>query len=112
VDNLSQVNVGNHVKLFGRATGSGSVAVTKLLVKPGNGSVVLKGPVEAKNQPILRVLGVEIDTSLIPADAILGKDGRPVSANDFFSNLQTGDTVAAKGVLEGSDVAWEQIASE
>jgi hypothetical protein len=112
VDDLSQVNVGNHVKLFGRATGSGSVAVTKLLVKPGNGSVVLKGPVEGKNQPVLRVLSVEIDTSLIPANAILGKDGRPVPADDFFSNLQTGDTVAAKGVLEGSDVAWEQIASE
>lgn len=112
VADLSQIDVGNHVKIFGRATGSGDVIATKLLVKPGSGTVVLKGPVEAKNPPTLRVLGVEINTSPIPAGSFTGKGGSSVSADEFFSNLQIGDTVNAGGTLTGPAVIWNQIKSE
>jgi hypothetical protein len=112
VDDLSQIDVDSHVKVFGRATGSGDVIATKVLVKPGSGTVVLKGPVEAKNPPTLRVLGVEINTSLIPAGLFVGKGGSPVPADEFFSNLQIGDTVNAGGTLTGPAVIWNQIESE
>ena len=66
----------------------------KVLEKPGSGTVVLKGPVESKDQPSLKVLGVTIDTSKnIPPGSFVGKDGRPVSSDEFFLSLQTGDTV-------------------
>ena len=72
---MSQIDVGSHVKIFGRATGSSSVIATKVLEKPGGGTVVLKGPVESKDQPsrLLRVLGVEINTSSIPQVRSSGK---------------------------------------
>jgi hypothetical protein len=89
VDDLSQINVGSHVKIFGRATGSNEVIATKVLEKPGSGTVVLKGPVESKDQPRLQVLGVTIDTSNnIPPGSYVGKDGRPVSSVDFLTSLQ------------------------
>jgi len=112
VDNLSQIVVGSHVKIFGRATSSSGVIATKVLEKPGKGTVVLKGPGGVKSQLRLWVLGVEINTSTIPPGSFVGKDGRPVSSNEFFSNLQTGDTVNARGTLAGQDVIWNAIESE
>jgi len=113
VDGLSQIVAGSHVKIFGRATGSSSVIATKVLEKPGGGTVVLKGPVESKDQPRLQVLGVTIDTSKnIPPGSFFGKDGRPVSSDEFFSSLQMGDTVNASGTLDGQDVIWNAIESE
>jgi hypothetical protein len=114
VDDLSQIDVGSHVKIFGRATGSSSVIATKVLEKPGGGTVVLKGPVESKDQllRLLWVLGVEINTSSILEGSFFGKDGRPVLSVDFFTSLQTGDTVNARGTLAGQDVIWNAIESE
>jgi len=109
---LSQIVVGSHVKIFGRATSSSGVIATKVLEKPGKGTVVLKGPGGVKSQLRLWVLGVEINTSTIPPGSFVGKDGRPVSSNEFFSNLQTGDTVNARGTLAGQDVIWNAIESE
>ena len=113
VDDLSQIGVGSHVKIFGRATGSSSVIATKVLEKPGGGTVVLKGPVGVRvRRACLWVLGVEINTSTIPPGSFFGKDGRPVSSDEFFSSLQTGDTVNARGTLAGQVVTWNAIESE
>jgi hypothetical protein len=112
VAGLSQMDGGSHVKIFGGTTGSGDVIATKILVKPSSGAVVLKGSVEAKNPPTLKVLGVEINTSPIPAGSFTGKVGGPVSADEFFSNLKIGDTVNAAGTLDGPAVIWSQIVSE
>ena len=48
---LNEIVRGDHVKVFGRTTEIGDVIATKLLIKPGSGTVVLKGPVESKDQP-------------------------------------------------------------
>jgi len=110
---LNEIVPGDHVKVFGRTTEVGDVIATKLLIKPGSGTVVLKGPVESKDQPRLQVLGVTIDTSnKIPPDSFVGKDGRPVSSVDFFTSLQPGDSVNASGTLAGQDVIWNAIESE
>jgi len=59
------------------------------------------------------VLGVTIDTSKnIPPGSFVGKDGRPVSSDEFFLSLQTGDTVNATGTLAGQVVTWNAIESE
>jgi hypothetical protein len=60
------------------------------------------------------VLGVEISTSTIPPGSFVGKDGRPVSSDEFFSSLQPGDTVNARGTLAGQNVVvtWNAIESE
>jgi hypothetical protein len=112
VDDLSQINVGSHVKIFGRATDSSSVIATKVLEKPGGGTVVLKGPAGVESPPSLWVLGVEINTSTIPPGSFVGKNGRPVSSNEFFLSLQTEDTVNARGTLAGQVVTWNAIESE
>jgi hypothetical protein len=114
VTGLNEIERGDHVKVFGRTTEIGDVIATKLLIKPGSGTVVLKGPVESKDQPhrLLWVLGVEINTSSILEGSFFGKDGRPVSSDEFFSSLQAGDTVNAGGTLAGQDVTWNAIESE
>ena len=117
VDDLSQIVLGSHVKIFGRATGSSDVIATKVLEKPGSGTVGLKGPVESKSPPSLQVLGVTIDTSNnIPPGSFVGKDGRPVSEDQFFITLEPGDTVNVDGTLTdtGQDVVvtWNAIESE
>jgi len=112
VDDLSQMVVGSHVKIVGRATGPSDVIATKVLKKPGSGTVVLKGPVGGESPPSLRVVGVEINTSTILPGSFVGKDGRPVSSNEFFSRLQPGDTVRARGTWAGQDVIWNAIESE
>jgi hypothetical protein len=112
VDDLSQIGAGSHVKIFGRATGSSSVIATKVLEKPGGGTVVLKGPAGVESPPSLWVLGVEINTSTIPPGSFVGENGRPVSSNEFFLSLQTEDTVNARGTLAEQDVIWNAIESE
>jgi Domain of unknown function (DUF5666) len=110
---LSQVNTGDHVKIFARLSASGTVIATKLLIKPGSGTVGLKGPVATSNQPSLEVVGVTIDTSNnIPPGSFVAADGRSLSANEFFSALQIGDTVNAEGTLAGQQVIWNRIESE
>jgi hypothetical protein len=89
------------------------VIAMKVLEKPGSGTVVLKGPAGVVSPPSsLWVLGVEINTSTIPPGSFVGKAGRPVSSSEFFSSLQTGDTVNARGTLAGQDVIWNAIESE
>ncbi|RPJ14762.1 MAG: hypothetical protein EHM37_05190 [Deltaproteobacteria bacterium] len=105
--------VGSHVKIFGRTTGSNEVIATKVLEKPGSGTVVLKGPAGDIMPPsLLKVLGVEINTSTIPKGSFFGKDGGPVSSDEFFSSLKTGDTVNAQGTWAGLGVTWNAIESE
>jgi hypothetical protein len=114
VTGLNEIVPGDHVKVFGRTTEIGDVIATKLLIKPGSGTVVLKGPVGVVSPPslLLWVLGVEINTSSIPAGSFFGKDGRPVSSGEFFTSLQVGDTVNASGTLAGQVVTWNAIESE
>ena len=113
VTGLNEIVPGDHVKVFGRTTEVGDVIATKLLIKPGSGTVVLKGPAGVVSPPSsLWVLGVEINTSTIPPGSFVGKNGRPVSSSEFFSNLKTGDTVNASGTLAAQIVTWNAIESE
>ena len=112
VTGLNEIVPGDHVKVFGRTTEIGDVIATKLLIKPGSGTVVLKGPAGDIRPPSLWVLGVEINTSSIPPGSFVGENGRPVSSSDFFSKLKTGDTVNASGTLAGQVVTWNAIESE
>ena len=113
VSDLSQIVPGSHVKVFARASASGEVIATKVLEKPGSGTVGLKGSVESKSQPSLQVLGVTIDTAFnIPPGAFLGKDGRSISDDEFFSTLQLGDMVNVEGTLTGQQVIWNRISNE
>jgi hypothetical protein len=89
------------------------VIATKVLEKPGGGTVVLKGPAGDIMPPsLLKVLGVVINTSTIPKGSFFGKDGGPVSSDEFFSSLQAGDTVNAQGTWAGLGVTWNAIESE
>jgi hypothetical protein len=113
VTGLNEIVPGDHVKVFGRTTEIGDVIATKLLIKPGSGTVVLKGPAGVVSLPSsLWVLGVEINTSTIPPGSFVGKNGRPVSSSEFFFNLKTGDTVNASGTLAAQIVTWNAIESE
>jgi hypothetical protein len=106
---LDQITIGNHVMVFGRASTPDRVIATKILVKPASDKVALKGPVESAASPNFEILGVTVDTSLIPAGGFIGKDGQALTSAEFFAAAQTGDRVNAQGILSGATVEWNQV---
>ena len=109
VAGLDQIAVGDHVMIFGRPSTANRVIATRALVKPFSDQVVLKGPVESAASPDLVILGVTVDTSLIPAGGFIGKDGQALTSAEFFAAAQTGDRVNAQGILSGATVEWNQV---
>ncbi|MFO7600160.1 MAG: DUF5666 domain-containing protein [Candidatus Desulfacyla sp.] len=102
---------GNHVRVLGRRTGS-DILASSIVVTPTNDSVNLAGPVDTVSQPIIVILGIEVDTSLIPSDEFKGVGGKPVSSGEFFGTLRPADSVVVEGVLQAGTVNWLTISLE
>jgi Domain of unknown function (DUF5666) len=102
---------GNHVRVWGRRTG-GDILASSIVVTPANDSVNLAGPVDTVSEPIIFILGIRVDTSLIPSDGFKGAGGKPVSSGEFFGILRPADRVAVEGVLQARTVNWLTISLE
>jgi hypothetical protein len=112
---FEDIQVGDHLKVRGHERVDGSVLATRLQVIPSPAdpdSAVLQGLVEAISKPTLVILGVTVDTSLIPDNNFEGVSG-PDKRTEFFQKVQSGDLVKARGRIGMTNqITWERIALE
>ncbi len=107
---LEEVQEDNYVKVFGKSYASGSVTASKLIVLPRpRNTVSIKGPVSDKNGNVLTVLGVEIDTALLPENGFSLEDGTRLDRETFVRSAAEGDTVTARGLRDGDQANWQSI---
>ena len=109
---LDQIAIGEHAIIFGRAPAPDRVIATKILVRPANDKVTLKGPVASAVSPNLEIVSVMVDTSSIPADGFIGKGGQALTSAEFYAAAQAGDTANAQGILSDATVEWKRVEIE
>jgi hypothetical protein len=112
---FENIQVGDHLKVRGRERVEGSVLATRLQVIPSpqdEDPVVLQGPVNAISKPTLMILGVTVDTSVIPDNNFERVSG-PDKRTEFFQKVQPGDLVRVRGRIGMTNqVTWEGISLE
>lgn len=95
---LALMNAGDYVELRGAldVTGAGDIIAERVERDDLDTETILQGFVESVAQPMFTVLGVTVDTT----NTLIFRDvnKNPISANDFFNDLDVGDLVKAKGV--------------
>ena len=109
---LDAITPGDHARILGRRTAGGDIFASMVVVTPSKDSVELAGPVESLSEPLIVVLSIEVNTSMIPADGFKGVGGKPVSPAQFFGAVKPGDSVAVEGALQGGSVNWMSIKIE
>jgi hypothetical protein len=106
---LEGIRLGDQLKVFGRTSPGKTVLASKVLVLPSADIVAITGPLEPFTSPTIVILAVGIDTASIPAGGLRGRDGRPLTADEFLKSVRLGDTVAAEGVLQAGVPVWNRV---
>jgi hypothetical protein len=106
---LEEIQPGDHLKVFGRTSPDKTVLASKVLVLPSADIVEIAGPLEPFTPPNIVILGVWINTDSIPAGGFQGRDGSPITADEFLKSVRLGDTVAAEGVLQAGVPVWNRV---
>ncbi len=99
------IKIGDHLKIHGRASGTGIVA-TELERSDSTSHVKIQGPVRSVSGSTLIIGGAMIDTSNIPNDKFIAPDGTIIGQSAFFQGLTTSRNVSLKGTWTGSAVTW------
>ena len=112
---LSTLAVGNRIKARGRklegtCANTTCMLATQLELESGNtgagSAALLQGTVEAIADPLITILGVTVDTSVITT---FEGDGVTNKAS-FFSKVQVGSLVEVHGIRDAlGNVTWESI---
>lgn len=97
VTGLSEIQVGDHVQVRGRLTGS-AIEATTLNVDGDSDTVVLRGSLDSRSGTVVSVLGVNIDVDTV------GTDG-----DDVLDLANIGDAVELRGTLDGGTILWDEI---
>jgi hypothetical protein len=100
---LASINADDALKIRGRVVG-GEVLATELEVDDASGNqdrVDLRGPVDADpvDTRFFEILGILIDTDIIPGTTFEDINGNPIDRATFFGNLQAGTPVDVRGDL-------------
>jgi len=106
---LDDIRPGDHARILGRRTAGGDILASMIVVTPSKDSVELAGPVESLSEPAIVVLGIEVNTSIIPPDGFKGVGGKPVPPAEFFGAVKPGDSAVVEGALQGGSVKWMDI---
>ena len=106
--NLSNVNVGDTIKVYGYESpaGSGQIVATRLERESPTTTVEIVGPVTASTSPDFMVLGITIDAS---AAVISDGHGGTLTLDAFLAQA-VGHGVEVQGTLNGSVVSASEIA--
>lgn len=114
--NLNTLIAGNHIKVHGRKLDGNDcnstycVLATQLELEssnPGAGlNVLLQGPVDSSADPLITILGVTVDTTILKTfdgDGVTNK-------SSFFTKAKIGSLVEVHGSRDGQgNVIWESI---
>ena len=103
---LASINANDALKIRGRVAG-GEVLATELEVDDSSGNldrVDLRGPVDADpiDTRFFEVLGILIDTDIVPGTTFEDINGNPIVRSTFFGFLQAGTPVDVRGDLNPS----------
>jgi hypothetical protein len=109
---LNDLSVGDHVRVRGRVGGSNSVIATRVEQRSAGDDVDLQGSVQASSNPILTILGVDVDTSGITDANFKGLDDGTIGRTAFFNAVNVGILVKVKGRLNGGIVTWREAELE
>lgn len=102
---FQDIRVGDHLKIHGRPSGNGIVAI-KLKRSNTSNNVKLEGLVNSVSAPTLVLAGTTIDTSDIPDHRFLHSDGTVIGRMSFFNQLTASRPVSLKGTLTANAVVW------
>jgi hypothetical protein len=97
--------VGDHLQIHGRTSGASLLAIELERSNPST-DVRLDGPVRSVSGAMLVIGGATIDTSNIPNNRFIGKDGTVIGRSSFFQGLTVGHRVSLNGTWTGSSVTW------
>lgn len=112
-DDLTDFNVGDPVRVFGREVSPGDTVLTRRIQKRSNppSHVLLQGPVDAASDPNVTILNIIVDTSgpFVFRDV----DETEISRAVFFGSVGQGTIVKLKGTLDGGGtVTWTEAQLE
>jgi hypothetical protein len=99
------IHIGDHIEIHGRASGS-SLLATELERSDPTSQVKIQGPIRWVSAPLLIIGGATINTTGIPDDRFIGKDGTAIGRSAFFQGLTVGHKVSLNGTWTGSAVIW------
>jgi hypothetical protein len=102
---FGDINIGDHLHIHGRAASGGLHAIELERSDPGT-QVRLDGPVSSVSGAALVIIGTTVDTSNIPNNRFIGKDGTTIGRSAFFQGLTVGRKVSLNGTWTGSAVTW------
>ncbi len=100
---LADIGVGDRLSVYGRQSADG-ILLSRLERKPETGNTVIQAPLEqAVDEQTFDLLGIRIDTSIIPPEnGFFDTSGNPISHTAFYTALEEGEIVYARGTLSGS----------
>lgn len=101
INSLADLTPGTGVKVRGRVDGGGTTVIaTELDQESSSSEVTLQGPVVGISNPIVNILGIDVDTSTLNI------------GSQFFSSVKVGSIVKASGSLNGATVTWQEVEFE
>jgi hypothetical protein len=112
VSDLTDLLVGDHVRVRGRVGSNNSVIAIRVEQRSGDTDVDLQGPVQSISGQVLTILGVAVDTSTIRNDNFEGLNERLIGHAAFFNAVKEGMLVKVKGRLDGAVVTWREAEFE
>ncbi len=112
ITSLSDLPVGDHVRVRGRVSGSNSVIATRVEQRSADDDVDLQGPVQAVSNPTLTILGVAVNTSALNDNDFEGLNDQPIGRAAFFNAVKVGALIKVKGRLNGGVVTWREAELE
>lgn len=111
-DSPDSLESGDHLKIKGWIVDGQAVVAGQIIALPAvQDKIGLKGTVSDLGEPMISINGVVIDTTMIPPDGFYAGEDLPISSETFFTMVQMGSWVEAKGtLLSDGSVVWESIA--
>lgn len=108
--NLSDLSIGDHVRVRGRVSGTTSVTVTRVELRSADNDIDLQGPVQSISGNMIVILGVPVDTSSIAQFESVS--GSSMNRAAFLAEVHVNSLVKVKGRGNGSTVSWEEAELE
>ncbi len=109
---LSDLSVGDHVRVRGLAGAGNSVIATRVEKRSADDDVDLQGPVQAVLDPNLTILGVSANTAAISDANFQGLDDSSIGRAAFFTEVKVGTLVKIQGRLNGGVITWREAELE
>ncbi len=113
---LADLRLGDYVEIRGAEDGSAAandVIATRVERDDDDDESILRGPIQAENEPGLTVLGITIDTT---GAVFRDEDDNPMSEAAFFAAVGVGDVVKAEtdvpGAFNGNSFVAEEVEIE